>query len=604
MKLTRSAILALAAFLIPPMAVCDAIDFEYELTKPWDNPKNLDLPSVPVASTSPSYAGTNIPIILRTLQETKSGLALCRCILSLAYYKTTDPANLSSSPEIRAWIDETVSALPAPDREALREYFGEFLFYDFQPELFWPHYPDDWMQGMRSVLRHAMLTGYDIRNLNHAVAVAPLFFTNEQIGEVYDLMSILKAGNCVSPMKLRYRLHGPHKGLVWPSWAKLNERGYRFWIEGVWSHADAERKEELVECLYYRPLTFSWDDRLTKPAEETLCTTGQMDDFLPVREWLQSRPDKLRDLLRDEDRNLRQYTLRYALRKDAEGRRLVDPSDPDIIGQMLDGLRNDGIDFNHRMFPGILAEAADHSLPAMRKTFLETGDMQQKMTLAHIFVKMRDEEIQPQLLEFLYGVMAAMDREGFYKRNPGYIGDYGAGMHATGNLWYSPRTRWATQRMVWLEERARDFLLAKLPECNDPQQAALSIFALDKLGGLQSIDWNDRLIETLARGMEDNDIEHDLGFCAGALKLGKEAALESLLRCQGKSQVPQREVAIEILSAYAAGDLETYYNLRGKYDRFVSKNWGNKTDPRYWEYSFYQGRRDTLPTRAESPLMK
>lgn len=458
--------------------------------------------------------------------RTQSGLTLYRCMLEAKKRKIA------------------LGTLPAPTHEALRDYFGYYTYADFKPELFWPTYPARWQEGLRRVHRHALLTG-DLNNVLNSVLLLPLLFTPEEMGKIYAPRLMMLAV-CYGTPAMEY-----------------DDDEFRecrdAWIAAVWKQANDRQRNELVEVFFRKPLA----DARSDDGRGGLSPYSRRNrifwraELLPLREWLRANPKRLDALLHDESYEVRQGTLLLAMEK--ENDLLLNPRDPEVIRLMIEGLKDDYFRENQDIYDGLMVRHSEAALPALRRAFLRTINGQQKMMLCTLLVHLNDAAVRPQLLEYLYGLLAEGE---------------------SGNLppWHGQvRLHWALKRLIALDAPAREFLKKKVATCADPQQLAFTILVLHALRGAGWIQWNDRLVGILARGLRNNKVDWDLGLCLAALKLGKPDALAPLQRLMAKDGDKQFQRAARALCAYYTGDMAAY--LKEK-----NPDYTYSYDTNYWEY--------------------
>lgn len=297
----------------------------------------------------------NIPTIKKVLKETKSGITISRCFFALAYY------NVKSED------------IPAPRREALCEYFGEYFFYDFHPIHFWAYYPEKWQDGMRNILHDTIKNGYEVQNLNHAVCIIKLFFDEKRMSEEYNLASLIKAANYstsqITPKRWEYKWH---------------RNGMKCWVNAIWKHSKEKQQEEIIAALYLNPtLRSSKSSKQSPSSPQVVSAKYSQEDILPIREWLMKYPDKIGNYLAHSNRKLRQETLMFA----TEGKEkdyLVDVSDPNIINLLIEGLEKDSIPGNQERFAAILSANSVETLTPMKNALTKSRDREQKTTLENI----------------------------------------------------------------------------------------------------------------------------------------------------------------------------------------------------------------------------
>jgi hypothetical protein len=104
--------------------------------------------------------------------------------------------------------------------------------------------------------------------------------------------------------------------------------------------------------------------------------------------WFNEHPDRLQKHLREEDRGVRQWVVWVA----AQGDSRMTYTDPAIVRELIDGLRDDSISFNHRIFPHFLLRHPAETEPELRKAFESSNDLQQKKILQEILTEIKNRQ--------------------------------------------------------------------------------------------------------------------------------------------------------------------------------------------------------------------
>jgi len=450
------------------------------------------------------------------------------------------------------------SELPVPSREALCDYFAEYLFYDFQPDLFWPHYPDHWLTGMKNVYRHAIEKQYGERNFHEAVQLLPLFFTEEEVAR-FDKVSALNQ----ALVRCCEKMNGLDNGY------QLYARGCRFWCAALMKHAKKSKQVELVNGLF-----------VETARNNNYGGPHFVSTLLGLDSWFNAHPAELRRILEDDSTSVRQAALSCAVGP----KFCLEWDDPLVTKVLIEGLKDDDCPWNHGLFSARLLAHADETRSAVRRAFAQTTDWQQKDILCALLVQMKDKKTRKAQLEHLYAELHSKEGQPRAKADfcmpiglpPGKNAD--SFPYERGD-WHR-RDLWAPRSLATFGTPAVDFLLKKLPESTDPQQLALSLLVIQELGAEHRIKWNDAMIRTLLVGLEHNTIAYDQGFTTFALKSlkGTPGLSESLKRLYQDNGDSQLKASVETITAYLDGDWEGYLQKK-KESNVVGRGYP------YWEYT-------------------
>lgn len=475
--------------------------------------------------------------------------------------------------------------LPAPTRPALREYIGTFLFYKFEPDLFWPHYPEDWQTGFKAIHRRALEIGYPHQNVNHAVNLAHVLFTPAEMGAIFELESIAAATHPDRFESLYYEVSSSDRHTTSQS------RGVQYWAESLWEAGDSKRRRQLLDAFVVNPIRLGryqrrwWSPAPYGPTRNENNIIEELPDDIPATwypklKWIpfedlaRSNPAEIDYLLDHSNYMVRQVTLAH-LMKEFPG--LVDLNNPRGARLLIEGLQDDDIRGNHYLcFQGLKRFEGDIA-GELREQFDRTDDGQQKRFLATLLVFREDKASGPALREYFFALLGATE--------------HGAHPPWERMVYHAPAPYlWAGDRLIAFGEDSRAFLIGKLQACSDAQQLAVSLQIINVMGGTEDIEWNESMIALLAEGLMRDDVQFNLGLCVAALKLAKPFALDPLEAIAMQSDDTQLILAVEILAHYYRGESAEYYRKRGLRSEWY---WIDDSPPpndferfefnRYWE---------------------
>jgi hypothetical protein len=431
------------------------------------------------------------------IAETASGYVLADALALMMIWRV-DPATL-----------------PAPRREALRDFFGDFLFYRFRPELFWPHYPDRWQEGMRRCLLHALEEGYEINNFHHAVELLPLFFSEDELAALARRDWIAKAAIAV---------HGRSSYLRRDGSVGFRSVGLSRWIEAAWERADLERRREILDACFLDPtLAFDGSNFSIVATDVRDAIRGRPDSrptsrfqIFPLLEAFEADPERFDSLLKHPHYKVRQRLVALAL---AWRKPELNYNDPVVRSVLIEALANDALRENEGLAERALARNGPAVRRAVSEAFRRTTDGQQARLLVDLLILFDDPADRLPLLDYLYNELperelGAADR-----------------VHPMGrDLRYGGRLPWVAERIARIGPPAVDFLLERLARSDSPQQSALSLILLAEMGAAERVHWNPALARVVVRGLLDNKIGMDERFAVHALWAHRRRAEPHLWR--------------------------------------------------------------------------
>ncbi len=480
-------------------------------------------------------------------------------------------SNVKSGEELLTVLNQAKNAginldsLPAPPREALRNYFGEHLFYDFKPELFWPDYPENWRQGMRNVYSHALKQDYEYENRYHAIEHLDIFFSQDQISD-YFLPEAMK--------RLSWNIDDPLT--IGRNTSRVRREQMAFWLQSILSARNVENQIKVLKILGSNALKYA-----------------------EIKDILDANPEIFIEMLRYGNAYEQQNWLRY--------HRPVPADHPEVYRVVLESLKDDEKLSNQREFSRHLYWNFDILKDKIRKSFLESREYQQKAILCDIIILKDDETVMPEILDFLWKSLADASKQNLIlpRRELGVPGYYGEG------YWWEneprfprkSRMRWASYRLNQMGDRAIDYLLSKTNQCVDAQQLAFCLFIIQINRQEHRIQWTDEMINLLMKGLENNSVEYDQGITALTIKRlkGSPKLLEGMKRKIENPEDEQQEASLSILIDYYTQPPNVFLEMRKKICRyaylgyFYDKDWeryyrgdsqttGKNSKVIYWEY--------------------
>lgn len=364
--------------------------------------------------------------------------------------------------------------LPVPRREALRGLFGDYLFYDFQPDLFWQHYPKNWSKGMQNVLHHALETNYEHNRLP-ATCLIPAFFSPKEASELY-FPETLKEVHYAARRFDRY------------VYERSIYQGAHYWVTALWENGNTKRRADLMDIHFAKGILGDYDYyRLNEVAR-----------YIPARNWFQENPKEFRRYLIHPKRTVRIYALSYALgtRLSTKTLSVVDFSSTLTQSVLIEGLLDDRIGANESKFAKALKEHATETLPAMRAAFRASTERQQKTILLKILADLHDKPSEQDRMEYLWGT---------FKHGTRSIWGWGGK-----GLADQVPSRWAAKGMLREKEISVPFLLKRIHTTQNPRQLVWGLHLIENLS--VNIVWDEKMATTILKESQTPRFSQALGM--------------------------------------------------------------------------------------------